>query len=295
MLSDEQLLRYNRQLMLPALDVAGQERLLAASVLVVGLGGLGCPAALYLAASGVGRLLLADDDVVEPSNLQRQVAHGEADIGRSKVASAADSIAAINSDTVVEQLPERLDERRLNELLTGVDLVVDASDSFSTRFAINRACLAAGTPLVSGAAIRSEGQVAVFEPGAGTPCYRCLYPADQGDEQLSCSENGGPGTDGRRDRQPAGTGGGEAVVRVRRADHRGHAGGRRLVHAGAAGQDETKSPLSGLCSLTGSGRRSCTHSRRQLRVEATAMPTMIAHQKPVAPYRSLVGSDLPRW
>jgi adenylyltransferase/sulfurtransferase len=189
-LTDEQLLRYNRQLMLPELDVAGQERLLAARVLVVGLGGLGCPAALYLAASGVGRLVLVDDDKVEVSNLQRQIAHGEADIGRSKVASAADSIAAINSDTGIECLQERLTQARLAALLPGIDLVVDASDSFATRFAVNAACQAAGVPLVSGAAIRSEGQVAVFDFRGDTACYRCLYPADQDDAQLSCAESG---------------------------------------------------------------------------------------------------------
>jgi molybdopterin/thiamine biosynthesis adenylyltransferase len=190
MLTDAQLLRYNRQIMLPALDVAGQERLLRARVLVVGLGGLGCPAALYLAAAGVGTLVLADGDVVELSNLQRQIAHGESDIGSSKVSSAAASIAAINSDTLVHTLDERLDYDSLVALLPDVDLVVDASDSFATRFAVNRACVEAAVPLVSGAAIRSEGQVAVFDPASGTPCYRCLYTEDSGDEELSCAESG---------------------------------------------------------------------------------------------------------
>ena len=190
MLSDDQLLRYNRQIMLPALDIAGQERLLQSTVLILGLGGLGSPAALYLAAAGVGTLVLADGDVVEISNLQRQIAHGEADIGSSKVSSAAASIAALNSDSVVRTLDARQDYDSLVGLLGDIDLVVDASDSFATRFAVNRACVEARVPLVSGAAIRSEGQVAVFDPASGTPCYRCLYTEDSGDEELSCSESG---------------------------------------------------------------------------------------------------------
>jgi molybdopterin/thiamine biosynthesis adenylyltransferase len=178
--------------MLPELDVEGQERLLQSAVLVVGMGGLGCPSALYLAAAGVGALVLADDDLVEMSNLQRQIAHTEADVGRSKVASAADSIRRINSETQLECLAERLTLDRLLELAGRVDVIVDASDNFATRFAVNQACVETGTSLVSGAAIRSEGQVAVFDTAAGSPCYQCLYPhgAEHGDEQLSCSESG---------------------------------------------------------------------------------------------------------
>ena len=194
MLTDEQLLRYNRQIMLPQLDVAGQERLLQSTVLVVGLGGLGCPAALYLAAAGVGALVLADDDVVELSNLQRQIAHGTGDIGAAKVESAAASIRALNPDTQLRCLRRRLEGAALTVLVGEVDLVVDASDNFATRYALNRACIAAKRPLVSGAAIRSEGQVAVFDAAAGTPCYRCLYPGSESgresDQDLSCSENG---------------------------------------------------------------------------------------------------------
>jgi molybdopterin/thiamine biosynthesis adenylyltransferase len=190
MISDQQLLRYNRQIMLPELDIAGQERLLASRVLVVGLGGLGCPVALYLAAAGVGELLLADDDEVEWSNLQRQIAHGEADIGHAKTESVARSIRAINSDTRLQLVSKRLDLSSLRGLLTEVDLVVDASDSFETRFAINQACVESRTVLVSGAAIRSEGQVAVYDPASGGPCYRCVYAAADGDESLSCSESG---------------------------------------------------------------------------------------------------------
>ena len=172
------------------MDIAGQQRLLESRVLIVGLGGLGCPAALYLAASGVGTLILADDDVVELSNLQRQIAHGEADIGSPKVQSVAQSIAGLNSDTVVHALVERMDYQKLLRQLSEVDLVVDASDSFTSRFDINRACVNAGVPLVSGAAIRSEGQIALFNPAAGSSCYRCLYHDGQGDENLSCSESG---------------------------------------------------------------------------------------------------------
>lgn len=190
MISDEQLLRYNRQIMLPQFDVAGQERLLAARVLLVGLGGLGCPAALYLAAAGVGELVLADGDVVEASNLQRQIAHGEADLGRLKVESAAAAIANLNRQTRVITIPRRLQLEDLREEVSRVDLVIDASDSFATRLDVNQACVELERPLVSGAAVRSEGQVLVIDRARGTPCYRCLYPEGDSDENLSCSENG---------------------------------------------------------------------------------------------------------
>jgi adenylyltransferase/sulfurtransferase len=183
-------MRYSRQIMLPGLDVAGQEKLQAATVLIVGLGGLGCPAALYLAAAGVGSLVLADGDQVDLSNLQRQIAHGEENLGQDKVASAAQRIRALNSETGLKTLPRRLGEGELRRELAGVDLVLDASDSFATRFAVNQACVEAGRPLVSGAAIRSEGQVAVFDFAGDTPCYRCLYGGDTSDEELSCSESG---------------------------------------------------------------------------------------------------------
>ena len=190
MLTDAQLLRYNRQLLLHDFDVDGQERLQRAAVLIVGLGGLGCPAALYLAAAGVGHLRLADGDDVELSNLQRQVAHGDADIGHNKAQSAADSIAALNAEVDVDVIPRVLAEADLAEALQGIDLVLDATDNYPTRYALNRACIAAGIPLVSGAAVRSEGQVAVFDPVHGGPCYRCLYPEVGADTALSCSESG---------------------------------------------------------------------------------------------------------
>ncbi len=190
MLTDDQLLRYNRQIMLPALDVAGQEKLLASCVLVIGAGGLGCPAALYLGAAGVGRLLLADDDVVELSNLQRQVAHRTQDIGRTKVDSLRDAVLALNPQVQVEALPVRLAGATLAAAVARADVVLDATDNAASRFAINRACLAAGKPLVSGAAIRFEGQLAVFDPRrADSPCYRCLY-GEADPAAGSCAENG---------------------------------------------------------------------------------------------------------
>ncbi len=190
MLTDEQLERYSRQLLLHDFDVAGQERLLAARVLVVGLGGLGSPAALYLAAAGVGTLVLADGDCVEASNLQRQIAHGESDLGRNKAASAAAALAQINSAVRVTTVERNLDAEVLPALLRDVDLVLDATDNYPVRFALNRACIGAGIPLVSGAAVRTEGQVALFDPLRGGPCYRCLYTESGDTTALSCSESG---------------------------------------------------------------------------------------------------------
>ncbi len=189
-LTDEQLLRYNRQILLKDFDVSGQERLLRARVLVVGLGGLGCPAALYLAAAGVGTLLLADGDLVELSNLQRQIAHGDAAIGRNKAVSAAAAIAALNPGVTVEVIPHRLGEADMPPLVARVNLVLDATDNYPARFALNRACIAAGVPLVSAAAVRAEGQLSVFDPLRGGPCYRCLYPDSTDLTALSCSESG---------------------------------------------------------------------------------------------------------
>ena len=190
MLNDQQLLRYNRQILINDFDIAGQERLQAATVLVVGLGGLGCPAALYLAAAGVGRLLLADGDEVELSNLQRQIAHRTADIGVNKAASAAAVIREINPEVALEVIPEILGERTLPQLSARADLVLDATDNYPIRFALNRACIGAGIPLVSAAAVRSEGQVALFDPVRGGPCYSCLYREGEDETALSCSESG---------------------------------------------------------------------------------------------------------
>lgn len=190
MLTDAQLLRYNRQILLHDFDIAGQERLQQSRVLIVGLGGLGCPAALYLAAAGVGELLLADGDVVELSNLQRQIAHTDADIGRNKARSAAASIAALNPEVNVQLIEQSLIEADMPALLSRVDLVLDATDNYPVRFALNRACIAAGVPLVSAAAVRSEGQLALFDPLRGGPCYACLYTEGDTDTALSCSESG---------------------------------------------------------------------------------------------------------
>lgn len=190
MLDDLQLERYGRQILVRDFDIAGQERLAGAAVLVVGLGGLGSPAALYLAAAGVGRLLLADGDAVELSNLQRQLAHTEADIGGNKARSAATAVRALNNDCQVAAIERHLSEGDLADLVPGVDLVVDATDNFPTRFALNRACIAAATPLVSAAAVGAEGQLTVFDPVRGGPCYRCLYPQEGSESALSCSESG---------------------------------------------------------------------------------------------------------
>jgi len=188
-MNDDQLLRYSRQIMLPSIGVEGQQRLLDSHVLIVGLGGLGAPVAMYLAAAGVGRLTLADFDKVDLTNLQRQIIHGTEDIGQAKVVSAKQSLEEINPEVEIECLDTLLDERILEEQVEKADAVVDCTDNFLTRFAINAASVATGTPLVSGAAIRLEGQVTVFSGRKGGPCYQCLSPAD-GHADETCSENG---------------------------------------------------------------------------------------------------------
>ena len=189
-LSDEQLLRYSRQIMLPDFDLSGQQALLGARVMVVGLGGLGCPAAMYLASAGVGQLVLVDHDRVELSNLQRQIAHPFAAIGEAKVDSAARTLRGLNSDIEVLTIAARLEGGLLVDSVQRVDLVVDASDNLKTRLALNAACVQQRVPLVSAAAIRSEGQVAVFDARRPeSPCYRCLYPVDA-EPDSSCSESG---------------------------------------------------------------------------------------------------------
>lgn len=189
-MNDEQLLRYSRHIMLPEIDYAGQQKLSESRVLIVGLGGLGSPVALYLAAAGVGELVLADFDQVDLSNLQRQIVHDTTSIGRDKVASAAERIHAINPDTRIRQITEKLTVENLPAELDRVDLVCDCSDNFDLRFAVNAACMRARKPLVSGAAIRMEGQVTVFDGRqAESPCYRCLY-REEGHEALRCSDTG---------------------------------------------------------------------------------------------------------
>ena len=190
-LNDDLLLRYSRHILLPDIGVAGQARISGASVLIVGAGGLGCPVALYLGAAGVGRLLLADGDTVDLTNLQRQIGHATAAIGENKADSLARSVRAINPEIEVRPIREALAGSALGEAVAAVDLVVDASDNFATRHAVNRACVQYGKPLVSGAAIGFSGQLAVFDSRrANSPCYHCLF-ADHADEpELRCAEAG---------------------------------------------------------------------------------------------------------
>lgn len=190
MLNDEELLRYSRQILLPQIDIDGQLRLQQARVLIVGLGGLGSPVALYLAAAGVGELHLADFDSVDLTNLQRQVVHDSTQVGRSKVDSAITRLQAINPQVKLVAHRQALDEDSLAAVLAQVDLVLDCCDNFSTREAVNAACVAAGKPLVSGAAIRLEGQLSVFDPRReDSPCYHCLY-GHGSEAELTCSEAG---------------------------------------------------------------------------------------------------------
>jgi len=189
-MNDAQLLRYSRQIMLPQVDIAGQERLLAARALIIGAGGLGSPAAMYLAAAGVGHLVIADHDSVELSNLQRQLLHHDKDIGRNKVASAQETLTTINPDIQVSTIAQTLQGDALGDAVLQADVVLDCSDNFATRFAVNRACVTHRTPLISGAAIRMEGQVSVFDSRIGnSPCYHCLYKEGEEDDQ-TCSGNG---------------------------------------------------------------------------------------------------------
>ena len=189
-LSDSQLLRYSRHVLLPDVGIDGQRKLLASSVLVVGLGGLGSSATMYLAASGVGRLVVADDDRVELSNLQRQIIHATPDVGRPKTDSARSTLRCLNPDVEVETVCARLDAGTLPAQVRRADVVVDGSDNFATRYAVNRACVEAGTPLVSGAVVRMEGQIAVFVPAPGAPCYECLYADDGVGADEACVQNG---------------------------------------------------------------------------------------------------------
>lgn len=189
-MNDQQLLRYSRQIMLPQIDVEGQERICASTVLVVGLGGLGSPVAMYLAAAGVGRLVLVDFDSVDVSNLQRQIVHGENSVGSNKALSAARTLSLINSATTLEVVDQKMDETLADILFSRVNVCVDCSDNFATRFLLNRMSVKHGKPLVSGAAIRMEGQFTVFDPRQPeSPCYRCLYE-ETGQEDMRCATNG---------------------------------------------------------------------------------------------------------
>ena len=182
-MDDRDLLRYSRHLLLDEIGIEGQQKLLDAAVLVIGCGGLGAAALPFLAAAGVGRLMIADDDTIDDTNLQRQTAFCEADIGQSKAEVLQGRLNALNSRTQISALNERLSEARLLELVQSVDLVLDCCDNFATRQAVNRACVAARTPLVSGAAVRFEGQIAVYRPDLpDTPCYACLFDGESAND-----------------------------------------------------------------------------------------------------------------
>ena len=189
-LSDKELLRYSRQMMLPEIDAGGQQKLANARVLIIGLGGLGSSASMYLAAGGVGHLVLVDFDKVDLSNLQRQIVHSTADIGRLKVDSARETLTALNPEITITAIDYGLEEQELREETSAANVVIDASDNFNTRFAINNACVKTKTPLVSAAAIRFEAQISVFNPASpDSPCYRCLYGKDAEVDQ-TCTANG---------------------------------------------------------------------------------------------------------
>ena len=190
-LSDATLLRYSRHILLDEIGIEGQQRIASARVLVVGVGGLGSPAALYLACSGVGTITLADHDTVELTNLQRQILHTMASIGGSKAESAANRITAINPDIQVVPLMTQLNEKSLKSLVPEHDVVLDCSDNFFTRQQVNRACVASKIPLVSGAAVQFDGQLTVFDPrNAHSPCYHCIFSEEENIESLPCSVTG---------------------------------------------------------------------------------------------------------
>jgi molybdopterin/thiamine biosynthesis adenylyltransferase len=190
-MNDDQLLRYSRHILLDDIGIDGQRRLLAAHALVIGVGGLGSPVALYLASAGVGTLTLVDDDTVALTNLQRQIAHATSDIGRPKVDSAAARIAALNDGVRVIALRERAGPAQLAELVGGADVVVDCSDNFATRQAVNAACVARMRPLVAGAAIGFDGQVSVYDSRSpASPCYACVFPPDAEFAEALCSTMG---------------------------------------------------------------------------------------------------------
>src|SRR6478672_2196553 len=190
-MDDRQLLRYSRHILLDEVGIEGQQRVLDAHVLIVGAGGLGSPAALYLAASGVGHITLVDDDEVDLTNLQRQVMHTTARIGQPKVESGREALIQINPDIEVVALRERVSGARLRELVAASDVVLDCSDNFATRQAVNRACVEARVPLVAGAVIRFDGQLSVFDVrDPASPCYACLFPEDSKFEDVACSSMG---------------------------------------------------------------------------------------------------------
>ncbi len=190
-MTDEQLLRYSRHILLDALGIEGQERILSTHALVVGAGGLGSPAALYLASAGVGKITLVDDDAVDFTNLQRQILHTQARVGMAKAESGRQALSAINPDITVVPLQQRLSGEALDTLVAAADLVLDCTDNFATRHAINRACVHHRKPLVSGAAIRFDGQISVYDLRRDdAPCYHCLFPEGDDVEEVRCAVMG---------------------------------------------------------------------------------------------------------
>ncbi|MEZ5703826.1 MAG: HesA/MoeB/ThiF family protein [Burkholderiaceae bacterium] len=190
-MNDQQLLRYSRHILLEELGIEGQERLLKSHALIVGAGGLGSPVALYLGSAGVGRITVIDHDTVDETNLQRQIAHTIERLGQPKAESVRTAVAAINPDVKVATVCQRANASLLDDLLPSVDVVLDCTDNFETRQLINRACVAHQKPLVSGAAIRMDGQLSVFDPrDGGSPCYACVFPADSAVEEARCATMG---------------------------------------------------------------------------------------------------------
>lgn len=190
-MNDQQLLRYSRHILLPEIGIEGQEKLLSSHALVIGAGGLGSPAAMYLAASGIGTLTVCDGDVVDLTNLQRQLLHRTASVGEAKALSAKRALADINPEVNVVSMPQRAEGQLLSGLVKQADVVLDCSDNFPTRYALNRACLQQRKPLVSGAATRFDGQVSVFDFRDGnSPCYNCLYPEHHESEETRCAVMG---------------------------------------------------------------------------------------------------------
>ena len=190
-MNDQQLLRYSRHILLDEIGIEGQQRLLDSHALVIGAGGLGCPAAMFLATAGVGRITVVDDDIVELTNLQRQIAHSVSRIGLPKVQSIESTLAALNPEVAVHALRERVEGQRLRALVSQADVVLDCTDNFATRHAVNAACVAARRPLVSGAALRFDAQITVFDlRDQNSPCYACLFPPESTVDDVRCATMG---------------------------------------------------------------------------------------------------------
>ncbi|WP_175939222.1 molybdopterin-synthase adenylyltransferase MoeB [Caballeronia sp. BCC1704] len=190
-MNDDQLLRYSRHILVDEIGIEAQQRFLDAHAIIVGAGGLGAPAAMYLAAAGVGKLTLVDADTVDLTNLQRQIVHATQSVGQPKVESARQTLHALNPDIEIQAVNARADAAWLNASVPHASVVLDCSDNFATRHAINAACVAHGVPLVSGAALRFDGQISTFDfRSTASPCYACVFPPDQAFEEVACSTMG---------------------------------------------------------------------------------------------------------